>query len=120
MIRRPPRSTRTDTLFPYTTLFRSKTKEATRPGRSLTVASIEYRPTLAEREAVVDRLRAEVYARVAREVAALNEVFADRRFRVRMIDFTNTFQPEPRVMAMARAESAGAAQFAAELGRAHG
>src|SRR3546814_1686543 len=27
MIRRPPRSTRTDTLFPYTTLFRS-----TRPG----------------------------------------------------------------------------------------
>src|SRR3546814_8870888 len=29
MIRRPPRSTRTDTLFPYTTLFRS------RPGRHL-------------------------------------------------------------------------------------
>src|SRR3546814_21072245 len=26
MIRRPPRSTRTDTLFPYTTLFRSFTK----------------------------------------------------------------------------------------------
>src|SRR3546814_9582049 len=27
MIRRPPRSTRTDTLFPYTTLFRSGWKE---------------------------------------------------------------------------------------------
>src|SRR3546814_8805481 len=27
MIRRPPRSTRTDTLFPYTTLFRSRFKE---------------------------------------------------------------------------------------------
>src|SRR3546814_15606097 len=27
MIRRPPRSTRTDTLFPYTTLFRSGEKE---------------------------------------------------------------------------------------------
>src|SRR3546814_3038181 len=27
MIRRPPRSTRTDTLFPYTTLFRSATGE---------------------------------------------------------------------------------------------
>src|SRR3546814_9803631 len=26
MIRRPPRSTRTDTLFPYTTLFRSKVR----------------------------------------------------------------------------------------------
>src|SRR3546814_14244342 len=28
MIRRPPRSTRTDTLFPYTTLFRSLAREA--------------------------------------------------------------------------------------------
>src|SRR3546814_7468435 len=27
MIRRPPRSTRTDTLFPYTTLFRSPQRE---------------------------------------------------------------------------------------------
>src|SRR3546814_8196406 len=28
MIRRPPRSTRTDTLFPYTTLFRSEIRDA--------------------------------------------------------------------------------------------
>src|SRR3546814_3580299 len=32
MIRRPPRSTRTDTLFPYTTLFRSPAICATSPG----------------------------------------------------------------------------------------
>src|SRR3546814_19145612 len=31
MIRRPPRSTRTDTLFPYTTLFRSCEKQARKP-----------------------------------------------------------------------------------------
>src|SRR3546814_15208641 len=43
MIRRPPRSTRTDTLFPYTTLFRSP----------------------ADRECLVDR---EIYARRARAV----------------------------------------------------
>src|SRR3546814_6289347 len=30
MIRRPPRSTRTDTLFPYTTLFRSLARHAAR------------------------------------------------------------------------------------------
>src|SRR3546814_11167098 len=35
MIRRPPRSTRTDTLFPYTTLFRSRTdREAARGKQS--------------------------------------------------------------------------------------
>src|SRR3546814_4728438 len=32
MIRRPPRSTRTDTLFPYTTLFRSLRPRPVRPG----------------------------------------------------------------------------------------
>src|SRR3546814_8112219 len=32
MIRRPPRSTRTDTLFPYTTLFRSEGGVRVKPG----------------------------------------------------------------------------------------
>src|SRR3546814_3554343 len=32
MIRRPPRSTRTDTLFPYTTLFRSPPPRPAAPG----------------------------------------------------------------------------------------
>src|SRR3546814_8492688 len=35
MIRRPPRSTRTDTLFPYTTLFRSLAPALQRPQRDL-------------------------------------------------------------------------------------
>src|SRR3546814_9196788 len=37
MIRRPPRSTRTDTLFPYTTLFRSVTLEEDLIRRDLTI-----------------------------------------------------------------------------------
>src|SRR3546814_2691196 len=40
MIRRPPRSTRTDTLFPYTTLFRSATSSASaRLGSNSTLRS---------------------------------------------------------------------------------
>src|SRR3546814_9992083 len=35
MIRRPPRSTRTDTLFPDTTLFRSPLRDLSREGRDL-------------------------------------------------------------------------------------
>src|SRR3546814_2343449 len=38
MIRRPPRSTRTDTLFPYTTLFRSRGRAATLLARLLSRA----------------------------------------------------------------------------------
>src|SRR3546814_3576820 len=42
MIRRPPRSTRTDTLFPYTTLFRSATGRARRRARTRTRQSVLY------------------------------------------------------------------------------
>src|SRR3546814_6498010 len=35
MIRRPPRATRTDTLFPYTTLFRSAHDPTARPAKKI-------------------------------------------------------------------------------------
>src|SRR3546814_5868407 len=49
MIRRPPRSTRTDTLFPYTTLFRSARMHT--PPQSSTVFIVD------DDEAVRDSLR---------------------------------------------------------------
>src|SRR3546814_16860048 len=46
MIRRPPRSTRTDTLFPYTTLFRSKgTEEIGLKGTAIKGDGGNYPPT---------------------------------------------------------------------------
>src|SRR3546814_16242690 len=39
MIRRPPRSTRTDTLFPYATLFRSSSSRSTVSSRSRSTAT---------------------------------------------------------------------------------
>src|SRR3546814_20922415 len=52
MIRRPPRSTRTDTLFPYTTLFRSRTR----------VGAFEQARELVAGEREVPRHRAHVAA----------------------------------------------------------
>src|SRR3546814_7250637 len=51
MIRRPPRSTRTDTLFPYTTLFRSCRQRHDRAGgrRRLEAAGTQLRSGLARR-----------------------------------------------------------------------
>src|SRR3546814_14250197 len=47
MIRRPPRSTRTDTLFPYTTLFRSLMPSAANrsgpPPHAVEIASLPWR-----------------------------------------------------------------------------
>src|SRR3546814_14158918 len=56
MIRRPPRSTRTDTLFPYTTLFRSKVERLNAIGsfmdRVQTVVAIQTLDRIVARVAV--------------------------------------------------------------------
>src|SRR3546814_11558152 len=44
MIRRPPRSTRTDTLFPYTTLFRSRKRTALRQAQGERKSEGPYEP----------------------------------------------------------------------------
>src|SRR3546814_21144541 len=64
MIRRPPRSTRTDTLFPYTTLFRSNglalaTNWLSSRGRALLDSEISCRlPNLSPRPSERQRARA--------------------------------------------------------------
>jgi hypothetical protein len=86
----------------------AKTKQATKPGRALRVANIDYSPTRAEREAVIDALRARIYARAAKEIDALSQAFTDRAFRLRLIDLTRG-APVPQAlrseMAMARAQA---------------
>src|SRR3546814_7075928 len=59
-MRRPPRSTRTDTLFPYTTLFRSARspdRRAAVPGRGTTRAGRWRRTRTARQDAAVLHLR---------------------------------------------------------------
>src|SRR3546814_2938492 len=53
MIRRPPRSTRTDTLFPYTTLFRSERFHHRQPG----LQRLRLRRRLPAGAAVLDAVR---------------------------------------------------------------
>src|SRR3546814_20979697 len=57
MIRRPPRSTRTDTLFPYTTLFRSHVHRPLRDGVEIELPTLQR--GLLERR-IPDRQRVEV------------------------------------------------------------
>src|SRR3546814_2306886 len=65
MIRRPPRSTRTDTLFPYTTLFRSPAAylqaplDAAQHGRALVLAEIAAGVGEQIRDDALQRIRSE-------------------------------------------------------------
>src|SRR3546814_6748518 len=56
MIRRPPRSTRTDTLFPYTTLFRSR-GIVFAPSASMTQSSTGKTPCVVGRESSQEQER---------------------------------------------------------------
>src|SRR3546814_15827254 len=53
MIRRPPRSTRTDTIFPYTTLFRSNLREIFGTSRVAPATIDPSAPTPARSEPIV-------------------------------------------------------------------
>src|SRR3546814_2356026 len=72
MIRRPPRSTRTDTLFPYTTLFRSQAGEAAFGEEAVGVDK-------GDLERAGGLARGIVEGAVARLVAGAEIVGADRR-----------------------------------------
>src|SRR3546814_4514089 len=69
MIRRPPVSTRTDTLFPYTTLFRSLAHVA-RPGVALQ-AGHRGRVEMLHRQSFLRHLREEVPCQIGHVLDAL-------------------------------------------------
>src|SRR3546814_7789741 len=81
MIRRPPRSTRTDTLFPYTTLFRSYRRSRARilaHTRSGGAARGGARP--APRPPVAaDRAARMAYRAVERDRRAVHQILADEQ-----------------------------------------
>src|SRR3546814_18834772 len=60
MLRRPPRATRTDTLFPYTTLFRSSSfsmrRSELRSGGTVQIALKQARDSAAELSAKVEEV----------------------------------------------------------------
>src|SRR3546814_20020722 len=79
MIRRPPRSTRTDTLFPYTPLFRSR---AVGRNALLTVAPVPQRDV--ERIRLADRIERAGAHRIlggifARPIGIAQQVELDRK-----------------------------------------
>src|SRR3546814_15252347 len=86
MIRRPPRSTRTDTLFPYTTLFRAKALT----GEQLPVALVAARRLAVVRNAQLDvgarqRQRAQSFLDVAQFGALGAQELSPRRHVVEQV-----------------------------------
>src|SRR3546814_15431911 len=76
MIRRPPRSTRTDTLFPYTTLFRSS------PARWTTKPRHWFKPMKIKTEAGERHVLAITVDNEAGVLAKINGTFTARGYNI--------------------------------------
>src|SRR3546814_6954015 len=82
MIRRPPRSTRTDTLVPYTTLFRSPIVAKTADAIVLEVERLRSRSIASRYMSITGKLRADV----EKIGASVEGVGAHRAVAVRLLD----------------------------------
>ena len=88
-----------------------RAQKISKPGTQVTVASVEFQPTLAEREATAARLRAEIYRRAAEEAEKVAQLLPDRGFRVHRVDFSGGPVPPP-MPRMAKAYAAPAPEAA--------
>src|SRR3546814_8039994 len=116
MIRRPPRSTRTDTLFPYTTLFRSDVVgEIEQAARRIVAAALARFVEVAPDQQRVDQI----------EGARLGHVQLGRQRRQGargpfLREQLEQREPVLRLAYLHRSSSPGATGFPrAEIGRAH-
>src|SRR3546814_5257216 len=103
MIRRPPRSTRTDTLFPYTTLFRSRAPELANgvPERAFAaqLTRLEPSPKVPEWERIATEMRlvAEAAAHSDTPVAAVAADIDARADAIRSEEHTSELQSLMRI-----------------------
>src|SRR3546814_21197833 len=116
MIRRPPRSTRTDTLFPYTTLFRSPLRDFASDNLACPAEQeIDQRPH-AQRQLHFDRVDADaelvrrLSGRIALDLAQRDHLTAARRKALEAL--LGTAQVVPRLALALGAEPPFALEIA--------
>src|SRR3546814_19062182 len=114
MIRRPPRSTRTDTLFPYTTLFRSQAVDVRRAGARRSVP--ERQPGLHAGWSLrgpADVARCEVPAQEAVQAVGFVHPFADVLVLDAVEDIAHASEPgsrAPALLGAARSDQPGGSE----------
>src|SRR3546814_14991819 len=112
MIRQPPRSTRTDTLFPYTTLFRSSDRPREQPIRDNREAIEGMSRRIREMRRIVVGMQPEVDAAIERELGGT--FFIDRPTPQRLANWRSKAQS-----AAAREAGFAYSAYGHQIGRAH-
>jgi len=66
-----------------------KAKSNSKAGMQITVANIDFTPTLEEKQAVMSKLRQQIYKQANEQLAALVSVIPEKSYRISVINFTN-------------------------------
>lgn len=101
--------------LPETSLskIRDDAKALTHPGETFTVQNIAFNPSTAELEAVRSQLRSELYNKIQNELVTINKAYANQKYVVHEIDFSESGAPQPPVPMMKMTMMAGNAVEAA-------
>lgn len=68
-------------------------KKASKPGASYKVSAIDFTPSLEDRQAVKNKLRANLYQQVQNELAALNKMYPSQNYSVHDLRFAEGDAP---------------------------
>jgi hypothetical protein len=92
---------------------KSRLKAASKAGEAYTVASVDYIPSLIEREAAQTALRNQIYNQIKTEVTQLNAAYPNQKYSVHNIEFIeNSPAPTPMLMGAMVRQAASATNAA--------
>ncbi len=74
---------------------RDDAKNLTHPGETFTVLNIAFTPSTAELEAVRAQLRNDLYNKIQNELNTINKIYANQKYVVHQIDFSESGSPQP-------------------------
>lgn len=88
-------STTAETRLPETALggLDERARGLSQPGMQVRVLAVQFVPTLAEREAALDGLRANIYEQAKAEAERLSKIWPERGYRVARVDFMDENPP---------------------------
>lgn len=78
---------------------RARLQSISKPGETYSIASIDYTPTLAEKEVAQSALRSDIYQKIKAELAQINATYPNQKFTVHTINFNEANEiSAPRAM----------------------
>ncbi|HAX91847.1 MAG TPA: hypothetical protein DCY07_06535 [Rhodospirillaceae bacterium] len=72
-----------------------KAKKSSKAGMQITVADVNFTPTLEENQAAENALRTQIYKLANEQLATLNATIAGRNYRIASVDFLGMPMPTP-------------------------